>query len=175
MRSQRSRVHFQYTDYIKYNGISVSASVSPNSGQLAEARPPAPSLSVWLMKSDLSYSRNLSANFIHVCLGHWEIFLVAYGNVLPPIIVHLVAWYHPPPLPLIPLWSASKWHSCLAAFITALRWMSRPHLHNTAGISGVQMEGKLQELCMRTISLFLTQTRRRPQIEVCKHLFFFCW
>lgn len=68
--------------------------------------PPAPSPSVWLMRSDLSDSRNPSADFIRslfpanpsMCLfGALGDFSVAYGNVLPPIIVHLVPWYHPPP------------------------------------------------------------------------------
>lgn len=65
-----------------------------------------------------------------------------------------------PPL-LISLWSASKWHACLTAFITALWWMSHPHLHNTAGTWGVQMEGKLQELSLSTRWLFLTTSHWR--------------
>lgn len=68
--------------------------------------PPAPSPSVWFMRSDLSDSTNPSADFIRslfpvipsmcllVALGD---FSVAYGNVLPPIIVYLVPWYHSPP------------------------------------------------------------------------------
>lgn len=108
-----------------------------------------------------------------VCLGRWEIFLVAYGNVLPPIIVHLVAWYHSSPTPDsfpsdlhpndIPVWPPSSQPCDEGAdliYIIRLEF-------------SVQMEGKLLELCMSTISLFLTQTRHRPQIEVCKHSFIF--
>lgn len=77
--------------------LSPSLSLQTQGSSLRHA-PPAPSLSVWFMKSDLSDSRNLSVNFIHVFV--WDagkLFLVAYGNVLPPIIVHLVKWYHSPP------------------------------------------------------------------------------
>lgn len=77
-------------------------------------------------------------------------FSVAYGNVLPPTILHLFPWYHSPPS----LWSASRWHSCLASFITAPWWMRRPHLHNTSGAWDVgtkgnhKNSGRPPELCV---------------------------
>lgn len=157
--------------------LSLSLSLSLQTRAACPGAPPAPSPSVWLMRSDLSDSRNPSADFIRSVFpanpsmrvfGALGDFSVAYGNVLPPIIVHLVPWYPPPP---IPLWSASKWHSCLAAFITTLWWMSRPHLHNTAEI-WVQMEGKLQELSMSSTWSFLTPTCRRPHIEVRSNILF---
>lgn len=56
-------------------------------------------------------------------------FSVAYGNVLPPMMLHLLLQHHSPPS----LWSASRWHSCLASSIAGLWWMRRPHLHNSGG------------------------------------------
>lgn len=69
-------------------------------------------------------------------------FSVAYGNVLPPTILHLLLWYHSPSS----LWSASRWHSCLASFITALWWMRWPHLHNSARAGVAGMKGNPQEI-----------------------------
>lgn len=155
--------------------VAESLSLCLQTQAARQGMPPAPSPCVWLMRSDLSDSRNPSANFIRSifpanpskCLfGELGDFSVAYGNSSIHTSGPLV-----PPTPL-PLWSASKWHSCLAAFITVLWWMSRPHLHNTSEIWGEQMEGKLQELSMSTTWLFLTRTCRQPHIEVCLNILF---
>lgn len=88
-----------------------------------------------------------------VC-GCWRPeFSVAYGNVLPPTILHLLLWYHSPSS----LWSASRWHSCLASFITALWWMRRPHLHNSAR-AGV-VEWKETHKSSRTLDTHLKHVR----------------
>lgn len=76
------------------------------------------------------------------CCVSGQDFSVAYGNVLRPTILHLLLDYHSPPS----LWSASRWHSCLASFIAALRWMRRPHLHNSGGAGVAGAKGKPQEL-----------------------------
>lgn len=63
---------------------------------------------------------------VRLCVRYRPQLSVAYGNFLPPTILHLFPWYHSPPS----LWSASRWHSCLASFITVPWWMRRSHLHN---------------------------------------------
>lgn len=92
--------------------VAESLSLCLQPGAAGQGTPPALAPSVWLTRSDLSDSRNTSADFIRsgfpanpsMCLfGALGAFSVAYGNVLPPIIVHLVPWYHRAPPPHFPL------------------------------------------------------------------------
>lgn len=73
---------------------------------------------VWPLRQQKStrqlYKFHISSESEHVCVVHWNIFLVAYGNIIPPMILHLVPWYHSPSFPCdlnpndIPVWLPSS-------------------------------------------------------------------